>query len=700
MASAFAMSPIQHPGAKFARMDPIDPRAMGAARRRRKETVNEKVEHILRGALRDAEEDALQEREGGPETRGRALQRSRQLSSLYTTSTESKFLRSRAKRDASIQLGKETKAKGDSESSMTRVKSRAGSDCVVRAIGEGNESDESDDDTFSVGRLVLASPIKPSVSLPSQSPVPTTTTSPVKLIKPWYRCSPTATLKEQIPPGITLDAKLRRYGARGTAKLLHGCRSQEALEPLSPNHPLVPVDEFVPGISGSPSLWRPETFHPTGSRLQVTMTRCPSSPIAVSVDVSSSNDDHNSSNHFDHCHSFADTRETLQQKTTEKLHRAYKREVKVAKEERMQNQRDLSEWQNRTLHFEPSSELAAHREQQKSDPQLRHRQTQSSAIVQTPGYSPEKQRSSESSELRKKRFKLRWQSFSRLLDAMRRTPCRRPVLQDMEKLFALARELGALNALGACLLSRSQFTQLVTKEFPLCDLKYVNRLFSSYDWEIRDSVDARIILGTMRAMRVQQGEPVELICASLWDFDGTTDTNSKIVNDNKTVVSDGVCLTKALSLCCVSDDEEKEMESRADAVWTKTLSWQRQILSRRLHGGIRHNVWKRNPGSIASSSAVARVADSDSYGGDDDVVSRKNGEDGQGNGNDDDADDEEDSNEEVPELIRLVDESRVPVRRIREALKRERETLALFTQQLLQRRHECLVGASTPSPRR
>ncbi|POM72944.1 Hypothetical protein PHPALM_10264 [Phytophthora palmivora] len=238
--------------------------------------------------------------------------------------------------------------------------------------------------------------------------------SPIKPVKPWYSSSPTATLKEQTPPGITIDAKLHRYGARGTAKLLHGWRSKEVLEPLSTNRPAVPIDEFVTGLNGSPSFWPPEAFHPTGSRLRATMTRCLSSPIAIS----------------------------LQQQESQKLQRIYKLEQQVAREERLLNKRNLNEWQSRTLHFEPSSEVAAHRKQQQSDPQLRHRRTQVSAIVQTPGYSPEKQRMQESGELRKKLFSLRWHSFARLLDAMRRTPCRRPVLQDMEKLFALARELG------------------------------------------------------------------------------------------------------------------------------------------------------------------------------------------------------------------------------------------------------------------
>ncbi|KAL4111408.1 hypothetical protein PRIC1_003088 [Phytophthora ramorum] len=687
MASTFAMSPIQHPRARFSGTGPIDPLAIGAARRRRKETVNERVEHILRGALQDAEEEALQDREGGPETRGRALQRSRQLASLYTTSTDSKFLRSRSKRDASIQRCNEVKAQRDSESSVRRARSRVGSDYTPSVIGEGNESEESDDDSVSQCRLELASPIKQGVSWGgASSPSPVSPISMVKPAKPWYGCT-AATLKEQVPLGVTLDAKLRRYGARGTAKLLHGWRSQEALGPLSPIPLVASVDTFVSGLSGSPSLWPPEAFHPTGSNLRVTMTRCPSSPIAVSVEVPTSVDDQ-SSNRVD-CQTHTETQKGLQQKARQKLRSTYNREVQVEREERLENQRDLAQWQSRTLHFVPSSELAAHREQQKGDPHLRHRRTQASAIVQTPGYSPEKQRSKESRDLKGKRFKLRWRSFSKLLDVMRRTPCRRPVLQDMEKLFALSRELCALNALGTCMLSRAQFMLLITREFPLCDAKHVNRLYSSYDWQIRDSVDARFVLGTMRAMRVQQGEPIELICNTLRDFDDTTAANTKL-SDDKAVVSNGVCLAKALSLCCTSDEEEREMESRADLIWTKTLAWQRQILSRRLRGGVRLNVWK------ASGMSLSRVSSSDNCSQDAGVASKVRDCETK---EDDGEEDVEDSKEELPELSQLVDESRVPVRRIREALKRERETLTIFTQQLLQRRHECLVGASTSSPR-
>ncbi|GMF58506.1 unnamed protein product [Phytophthora fragariaefolia] len=682
MASTFAVSPVR---TKFADVGSVDPHIIDVPRRRRKETVNERVEHILRGALRDAEEEALQEREGDPKTRGQALQRSHQLASLYTTSTQNKFLRARTKRDA-LSHRNATKEKRDCDTSLSQGKSHA----KATIFEEGEQSDECGDDSSSGARRVLTSPIKSLIWSSSDSdrasefPV-SMSTSPVKTGKPWYGCSPSATLNQQIPLGITLDAKLRRYGACGTAKLVHGWRSREALAPIPPSNPVIPVDEFTLGLSGSPSLWPPEAFHPTGSCLRVTMTRCPSSPIAVSVGGVS--DGHSSITKP--CHSHAATQAKLQQIAATKLQTLYKREKRIALEEQVQNQRDISEWQRKTLHFQPPSELVAHLKQQENDPQLRHRRTQVSAIVQTPGYSPEKQRSNESSQLKNKRFPLRWCSFARLMDAMRRTPCRRPVLQDIDKLFALARELGDHNVLGTCMLSRGQFTLLMTREFPLCDLKHVNRLFSSYDWELRDLVDARVVLGAIRAMRVQQGEPVDLVCATLRDFGSTTDVNGKNITDDSALVSGGISLIKALSLCCSSDSEEDDMKTRAELIWAKTLLWQRQILSRRVHGGAECINWrKQSPWSSVASN-------------DNGIMSDK-GEQGEQTSNCDDDNDarEDDVIEEIPELIHLVNESRVPIRRIRAALQRERETLAIFTQQLLQRRHECMIAATTRSPRR
>ncbi|RLN59151.1 hypothetical protein BBJ29_004379 [Phytophthora kernoviae] len=410
--------------------------------------------------MRDAEEEALQEREGGPETRGRALQRSRQLASLYDISTENKFLRSRAKRSALIELELE-KAKRSSGMSELCENPRTGSDCVVSSTEKEDESDGSDDEKSSVGRMVFTSPIKAmagwnsTIDLTSRSPV----VSPVKQARPWYNSSPNASLKQQVALGITLDAKLRRYGGRGTAKLV---RSAETLEPLSTNHPVVAVDEFVP-----------------------------------------------------------------------------------------------------------------------------------------------------------------------------------------------ARELCALNALGSCMLSRTQFMLLITREFPLCDVKYVNRLFSSYDWELRDSLDARLVLGTIRAMRVQQGEPVEIICASLRDFDDSTGVNSGGADDNKSLVSTGVSLAKALSLCCATDDEEKDMATRADAIWTKVLAWQRQVLSKRLNGGSGNafGTWSNTRSNIPSRAGVTESFENSSRKGGQEAV------------RDDDGDsrtvDEEDNMEKLTDLVRLVDESRV-----------------------------------------
>ncbi|RLN82055.1 hypothetical protein BBJ28_00018115, partial [Nothophytophthora sp. Chile5] len=675
---------------------------VGAARRRRKETVNERVEHILRGALQEAEEDALQAREGGPETRGRTLQRSHQLCALYETSTETKFLRTRMRHNAPVLHRAVAANDGETERSNTRN--------VGHMIDEGNGSDESGDDRPHVATQVLTSPIRTlkwhstgqQIGLgggsdgEARSPAQLMA-SPVKIAKPWYNSSPNASLKQQIPPGITMDAKLRRYGPRGTVQLLHGSRSLETLEPLSPIRPAACADEFVPGLSGSPSLWSAATYYPTGSRLQATVTRCPSSPVASSSSVPKPLPTEAGPMPVkERCQLHAQTEETRQQKTTEQLKQALQHDKETARKQRELNQQFNVEWQHRTLHFEPPPELAAHRQQELHDPQRRRRRSQHTAILQTPGYSPERQHDAESCELKRQRFTLRWRALAVLLDAMRRTPCRRPVLQDMEKLFALARELGARNLLGACVLSRAQFTLLLAREFPLCDVKHVNRLFSSFDWQLRDSLDVRVVLGVVRAMRIQQGDPVELVCASLRDFDDSVSTSRSSTADSQGVVSESAHLVKALSLCCTNDEEEQEMASKADAIWAKTLAWQRQILTHRLNGGA-STAWKALGGWGSSSRSVFSLAAMSSGSVEDRKETQPKDDEEQGIMNDDD---EEEKAESLPELMRLVDEARVPVWRIRAALKREQKTLVLFTQQLLQRRHECLVVANVRSPRR
>ncbi|RLN50674.1 hypothetical protein BBJ28_00003077 [Nothophytophthora sp. Chile5] len=695
MASAFARSPIQQQRSGNASFSGDTAGVVGAARRRRKETVNERVEHILRGALQEAEEDALQAREGDPETRGRTLQRSHQLCSLYETSTETKFLRTRMRHNAPVLHLAVTAKEGETEAERSSTRN------LGHVIDEGNDSEESGDDSSHVATQVLTSPINTSKwhstglqtglggssDGEARSPAPLMAL-PAKLAKPWYNSSPNSSLTQQIPPGITMDAKLRRYGPRGTVQLLHGSRSLEALKPLSPIRPAACADEFVPGLGGSPSLWSAATYYPTGSRLQTTVTRCPSSPVAAPSSIPKPlRTETGPMPAKERCQLHAQTEETRQQQTAEQLKQALQHDKETARKQRTLNQQSNVEWQRRTLHFEPPPELVAHRQQELHDPQRRRRRSQHTAILQTPGYSPEKQHNAESCELKRQRFTLRWRALAELLDAMRRTPCRRPVLQDMEKLFALARELGARNSHGACVLSRAQFTLLLTREFPLCDVKHVNRLFSSFDWQLCDSLDVRVVLGVVRAMRIQQGEPVELVCASLRDFDDSVTTSRLSTADSQGVVSESAHLVKTLSLCCANDEEEQQMASNADAVWTKTLAWQRQILTHRLNGGA-SSAWKALGGWNSSSRSVFSLAAMPSGSGEDRKETQSRDDEEQGNTNDDD---EEEKAESLPELMRLVDEARVPVRRIRAALKREQKTLVLFTQQLLQRRHECLA---------
>ncbi|KAE8907137.1 hypothetical protein PF005_g16210 [Phytophthora fragariae] len=85
------------------------------------------------------------------------------------------------------------------------------------------------------------------------------------------------------------------------------------------------------------------------------------------------------------------------------------------------------------------------------------------------------------------------------------------------------------------------------------------------------------------------------------------------------------------------------MATRAEIIWTKSLSWQRQILSRRLNGGAAYNVW-RTRGAWSGVTST-----------DDEIVSNTGKQEEQANGDDDgsNGEDEEDTMEEIPDLTRV-----------------------------------------------
>ncbi|KAJ0389402.1 hypothetical protein ATCC90586_011871 [Pythium insidiosum] len=116
----------------------------------------------------------------------------------------------------------------------------------------------------------------------------------------------------------------------------------------------------------------------------------------------------------------------------------------------------------------------------------------------------------------------------------------------------------SLKNVNAYELSRQQFWELLQREYGAVELKYVNRLFSSYDCQMEDRIDMRLFLGTVRALRVQQGTPLEIVAISLQDFDDKT---------KQGIVSSVVPFLTVMTMCCASDEEQDEMDAKASQLW-------------------------------------------------------------------------------------------------------------------------------------
>lgn len=528
--------------------------------RSRKITVNERVERILQGTLQVDEarvQAAVAERDG-------SLHRAHQLSTLYSTSLEDPFLQSRTK--AAALHARET----DTEAATTTARENSrGSPAKHRIIppivlttaaGDPNRF-LGDNHHHQEHSLPQTSPVKPIVCCLSQkmlqaqrkleqaSPPRAATPeelqrSPVQR-KPWYQ----GYSSHYSMPAGTIDAKTRRYGAYGTSKLrasetvagsaptfeLHASQSLDAI--AFKNEP----SAWSPQLYGSPCLWPEDTTYGHGSPLPTKMIRCPSPERrfpthAVGFDAKA--DAHLERTKAVH---LQDTRE---------LERSLEQEKELRRKEIAFNAAKLADWQAR-LHFEPLSSKLGH-------PFVKVKATRAKAvtIVQTPEYSPLGRFTDQVEKLSATKYTLRWRNLAILLDVMRRTPCRRPVLQDIEKLLAMACEIGFRNA-HAWELNRQQFVDLMLKEYPLMQRRHLNRLFSSYDVSMDDRMDMRVLLGTVRALRVQQGSLLEILCSALADLDST----------KRHVVSSCEYLQTALLLCCSTDEEEQKMAAQAQQLW-------------------------------------------------------------------------------------------------------------------------------------
>ncbi|KAJ0394076.1 hypothetical protein P43SY_010115 [Pythium insidiosum] len=613
----------------------------GSDRRARKITVNERIERILHGALLQIEDRRLGT---GGSSRGESREeqelkrRARQLSTLYVSSPQDKFVKSRVNAE------------------LPAPKS------VPKHMHLAMESTSSESD----GRSTVLAPVKPvrcyaKVKLQEMADLEVQEQQEQQRKqfrapdfsppKPWYK-GYSSTIKA---PSGTVESKVRRYGAYGTIKMmasetvagtaphfsLHESQSLDALAEY--DRP----DPWSPTLEGSPSTWPEDANHTHGAPLKSTqrMLRCSSPDFrfpthCVGKEATDARDAHFERMRVAHC------------QDARVLEAAFDDEKARRRKEIQYNKEKLAHWKE-NLHFEPLSSKMDH-------PLLKvnTKRARELTILHTPEFSAVSRFHEQTAKLTEKRFELRWRNMAIVIDVMKRTPCRRPVLQDIDKLLGLAYEMSLKNV-NAYELSRQQFWELLQREYGSVELKYVNRLFSSYDCQMEDRIDMRLFLGTVRALRVQQGTPLEIVAISLQDFDKT----------KQGIVSSVVPFLTVMTMCCASDEEQHEMDAKASQLW--------QEMCRQFSDHRERRRERRLRGRIDQEDDVASVFGSESDTGTEDS----------------------DAITDVDSLVFLgkhEERKTLPIKFIKKALLLERDLLHRFTELLNRRREQCF---SVPPPK-
>ncbi|DAZ93527.1 TPA: hypothetical protein N0F65_000143 [Lagenidium giganteum] len=610
------------------------------AGRGRKITVNERIERILQGSLTaDTEElhGASTQRE-----RQDQINRMYEMSRLYSSSVEDKFLKSR-KRDTGKK--KRSHARQDGEDSGAGVvtednRSSPSKDGAKRTLSLAPLNLEEDDRAnTSPGRRLEPSPIKPSRCLSKYilqqrereellhgSGEASPSSPPPFQPKPWYK----GYSSDHKAPPCSMDAKIRRYGAYGAIKMVaaetvagtapyFGLNESQSLPNLELKNAPNP---FAPKLHGSPTLWPEDASYPSGAQLEINrMTRCPSPDCRYST------------HSVGHVSPDAHLQRTkaVHLQDTRALEQAFEEQKEKRRQEIAYNKQQFKDWKA-GLKFESLADKMDH-----PFVKLNARRAKAVTIVRTTEYSPISKFNEQVEQLTAKRFTLRWRHMAILMEVMRRTPCRRPVLQDIEKILARCYDMTVKNKYPFEL-TRQQFWELIQKEYPMMEVRHANRLYSSYDYMMQDRLDARAFLGTVRALRVQQGTPIDIICMSLRDFD--TMKNGRLQS------RDSLCTT--LTMCCGSEEEQQDMEKKSTMMW--------ELLLREPPGDASElSGSPQRPTTSGSRPVTSHVLEDDLDG--------------------------------------------IPIEHVRAKLEQEKHVLKAFTDMLLRRREECFSAASIPLSR-
>ncbi|GLE10556.1 hypothetical protein PINS_up022702 [Pythium insidiosum] len=257
-----------------------------------------------------------------------------------------------------------------------------------------------------------------------------------------------------------------------------------------------PTGPVVADARGSPSTWPEDANHPHGAPLRSTqrMLRCSSPDFRFPTHCVGHEAPHAGDAHYERMRSRIRRTHARSSSRSTTRKRGRRQEIRY-------NQEKLAHWKE-SLHFEPLSSKMDHAFVKVSTKRAREL-----TILHTPEFSSASRFQEQTAKLTEKR--------------------------------------------------RQQFWELLQREYGAVELQCVNRLFSSYDCSMEDRIDMRLFLGTVRALRVQQGTPLEILALCLQDFDKT----------KQQVVTSVATFLTVTTMCCASDDEEQEMDALASKTW-------------------------------------------------------------------------------------------------------------------------------------
>ncbi|KAF0683954.1 Aste57867_24035 [Aphanomyces stellatus] len=477
--------------------------ATSPSRGRRRQTVNERIDGILDDFCRSS---IVRPEDADPQHHD-----SMRLSQLYEVSLQDRYLKQRVHALPSP-------ISSDRQRAISRQKfsrERASLPPTAASLTSSHATLE----------LLPVSPIKASQSVPK--------------LQPWYVGHNNAA----DGPVCSLQAKAKRYGARGAVQLaavdtvagtvppLHPTR-QHAFEGLDNLGKFQHPNTWSPTLAGSPTLWSEEAAYVYGAPLAFHNTRKPHvEPAAKSKLPLRSDDDHAA-------------------RLNGKLHAEL-----AALEATLAHDQD----QARATFAATRETLEAVMAQQRIK-LSRHvhaakvpaRAMKDMTLVQTTG--PPRV-AAISAKLLHCKFDLRWKTMFHLADAMRRTATNRPILQELALLLARIVESGTRHQrANPYELTRDQCRELFAKEYPAFGLENFNLMYSSFDPTHTDHLDMRDVVATLRALRM-------------------SNANTR-ANSMKDVVLDLVGLyanealvhvyhvQRVLALFCGSTDDEVHLEQR------------------------------------------------------------------------------------------------------------------------------------------